>query len=404
MRQGQTGSEAGEGQDGPRLGRTVSLLMAVGMLGSIATHLIVPSLPRLQLTFGIDYGAAQLLVSLFIIAYGASQIVAGALADAYGRRRVLLAGLAVFTVSSVLCTFATHIDTLIALRMVQGASGCFGLVLARAIVRDLSAGKDASAMLGYLAVGTSIGPMLAPLLGGLLYEAFGWTGPFWFMAGFSLTGLALAFWIIPETAPSAAGWATLRRIPIDFVALLRHRRFLVYSANICLNTALFYSFIIGAALVSSRDLGLTPAQYGLWFSVTALGYASGNMLSGRVGKRRSGGWMILMGAVVVALSILLMNWLYFAGYHHPASLFLPMAGATLASGFVMPNSLAGGLSIDPLRVGSASGLLGFMQFASAAFLSYLASYVVDYATGALMALMLAIAVAGAFSALFSYRR
>ena len=372
--------------------------MIVSMLGSIATHLIVPSLPNLQREFAADYSTVQLLVSVFIIAFGATQIVAGALADAYGRRRMLLIGLLTFAIASGLCTLASTIDTLIAMRVVQGASGCFGIVLARAIMRDLSSSQDASRMLGYLAVGTSVGPMLAPLLGGLLYEALGWPGPFWFMAVFSMTAFAFAYRIIPETAPSAAGLATLRNIPGDFAALLRRGSFLLNASNICINTAMFYSFIIGGSLIASRDLGLKPAEYGLWFSMVAFGYAAGNYLSGHIGRRRSSNWMILTGSILVAACILIMVWLHLEQFRTPLTLFLPMAGATLASGLVMPNSLAGGLSVDIAKTGSASGLLGFMQFAAAAVFSAIAGHLVEQSTLHLLLLMLGIGVAGIFSA------
>ncbi|WP_199925357.1 multidrug effflux MFS transporter [Neorhizobium sp. SOG26] len=378
----------------PLPGSLMLLLMGIAMLGSLATHLVVPSLPQLQREFSTDYGTVQLLVSLFVIAYGASQIVAGPLADAYGRRRMLITGLSVFTGASLLCAVAANLETLILFRILQGSSACFGLVMARALIRDISAGRNASALFGYLAVGTSVGSTLAPLFGGHLYQSFGWSGPFWFMAAFSLAGLALAIRLVPETVSTATGWASLRRMPSDFAGLLRQPSFLIHSGNISINTALFYSFIVGGALVSNRDLHLSPAEYGLWFSMTAVGYAMGNVLSGRAGQRYSARPTIVVGAVAVLASMLAMALLDAWVERSPLTFFLPMTGVTLSSGLIMSNSMAGGMALDPRRSGSASGLLGFLQFAAAALFSFIAGHVAQVSQSALILLMLALAVSG----------
>lgn len=375
----------------------ITLLMGLSMLGPLATHLVVPSLPNLQHEFAADYSTVQLLISLFVIAFGGAQLVVGALADAFGRRAMLLIGLFVFALSSALCAFASRIDVLIALRVMQGASGCFGIVLARAIIRDVSSDGGTAATLGYLAIGTSVGPMLAPMVGGVLYDMFGWTGPFWFLAVFSGIALVLAYALVPETSGIVAGRLKLRRLPGDFGSLLGRAPFLIHSANVCLNTAMFYSFIIGAAFVASDHLGLTPTEYGVWFSVVAIGYACGNFLSARI-ARGNPNWPIFIGSVAVVLCILLMVVLFQQGLGSAPALFLPMAGATLASGFIMPNSLAGVLSVDPAKAGSASGLVGFLQFAAAAAFSYLTSLLVSGGPLPMMVLMLAITIAGAASA------
>lgn len=389
-----TGQQPDSG--GARTAPPISLLMGLSLLGPLSTHLIVPSLPNLQREFATDYGTAQLLISLFMIAFGATQIVVGALADAFGRRPMLLAGLLVFTIASVLCAFAPRIEVLIGLRVLQGASGCFGIVLARAIVRDMSSNERTASMLGYLAIGTSVGPMLAPITGGLLHDSFGWAGPFWFLAIYSGLALCLVSALVPETSRAAAG-LNLRRLPADFGALLRRGVFLIHAANICLNTALFYSFVVGAAFVASEYLDLSPTEYGIWFSVVAIGYASGNFLSGRGQLGRDPKWSIFSGSVMVVFFTLLMLVL-FEEFKSAGILFLPMAGATLASGFIMPNSLAGVLSADPTKAGSASGLIGFLQFATASAFSYIAGILVANGPRPMIVLMLAIAAGGALSA------
>jgi len=376
----------------------LGLLIGLSLIGPLSTHLVVPSLPKLQHEFGVGYSTVQLLVSLFILAFGGAQIVVGALSDAFGRRRVLLAGLGIFTIASALCAFAPNMEALIALRILQGASGCIGIVLARAIVRDIFDGRRTAQALGYLAVGTAMGPMLAPLAGGLIYEAFGWVGPFSALAAFSGTALLLSWFLIPETSGRAGKGFTVGPIFGDFALLLRSREFLLYSANVCFNTALFYSFVIGAAFIAISELGLSPAQYGLWLACVAVGYALGNFLSGSLSFHIDPMRAILLGSGIVALAILAIVLLFAAGHVSAAALFLPMALATFASGFIMPNSMAGLLAVDPGKAGSASGLLGFLQFAFAAAFSSLGSDIVEGGAIRLAVLMLGLAVAGLASA------
>jgi DHA1 family bicyclomycin/chloramphenicol resistance-like MFS transporter len=314
---------------------------------------------------------------------------------------VLLAGLLILALASGLCVLAPNIEILIGLRVLQGAAGCFGIVLARAIARDISSDEGTAVALGYLAVGAAMGSMLAPAVGGLLHDHLGWTGPFWFLGAMSALALILAYRLVPETSGAAVG-RTLRHAGTDFGALLCRRAFLLHSGNVCLNTAIFYTFVVGAAFVAGRHLGLTPTHYGLWFSIVALGYAAGNLLSARVGSSRRPDWSILVGSVLVALCVLLMLGLLLAGLGSAASLFLPMAGATLASGFVMPNALSGVLSADPAKAGSASGLVGFLQFATAAVFSYIAGFTVEGGPVPMVVLMLAISLAGVLNAILLF--
>lgn len=349
----------------------IGLLMAIAMIGPLATHLVVPALPNLQQHFATDYSTAQLLVSLFMIAFGVMQIVVGPLADAWGRRRVLIGGMVLFSGVSVLCTMATSIEMLVALRILQGATGCVGVVLGRAIVRDVSHGDRTAGMLGYLSMGVSVGPMLAPAAGGLLYEFWGWTSMFWFLAMLSGVGVVFCWFFVPETSARAATRFRLTVLLADFAALLRHRGFLLYGAVVCFNTSVFYCIVIGAPYVAVRMLGVTPAGYGLWFIVVAIGYALGNFIAGRwVGDGRDPRRMVLTGAAALCLLVLLMAAIFASGNVSPPTMFITMGAITLACGVIMPNALAGALGVDPEKAGSASGLIGFLQFAFAAAFSF----------------------------------
>lgn len=379
----------------------IALLVCLGVVGPLAIHLAVPALPSIARSFDTDYARVQLLVSFYILAYGAGQIVVGPMADQFGRRRVLLTGLAVFATASILCPLAPSIEVLIGLRIVQGFSACTGIVLARTIVRDLYSGFAIARMLGYLAMGAAIGPMVAPALGGWIYETAGWQAIFLALTAFAALLTALSVRFVPETLARSADPATIRRVFRDLGILLRSRDFRLFGACICFNTSMFYCFVVGGPYVAGVLGGMTPAEYGRWFALIAIGYAAGNFVSSRIGYRFRNETLVIAGALLVAVSVALPLVAELAGVGSVPLLFSFMSGATFASGLMMPNATAGALGGDPRRAGAASGGVGFFQFAFAAAFSSLTGVLVQGGTSAIpmLTVMLAVALAGVASAL-----
>lgn len=355
----------------------LGLLIAVSLIGPLSMHMIVPSLPDLQKHFATDYSSTQLLVSLFMVAFGASQIVIGPIADAHGRRKVLLIGVLLFCAISVLCTFSTSIEMLIVLRILEGTCACVGMVLGRAIVRDVADDEQTTRMLGYMAVGVSVGPMTAPALGGILFENFGWTATFWFLAILSAIILLFSWLYIPETNRRAGTPFRLSILFRDFRWLLTNREFVLNGSCICFSTAMFYCFVIGAPYVSNHMLGLTPTSYGLWFSLTAIGFALGNFTVGRIGGRFDPSLVVLFGTGAISAFVLVLAGLFALGFGSAAVLFSVTSCMTFANGLMMPHAMAGVLKPDPEKAGSASGLSGFLQFAFAALFSYLMGVAIE---------------------------
>ena len=384
----------------------IALLVCLGVVGPLAIHLAVPALPSIARSFDTDYVRVQLLVSFYILAYGVGQIVVGPMADQFGRRRVLLTGLAVFATASILCPLAPSIEVLIGLRVVQGVSACAGIVLARAIVRDLYSGSAIARMLGYLAMGAAMGPMLAPALGGWIYETIGWQAIFWALTAFAVLLTALSVRFVPETLARSADPATVRRVFRDLGILLRSRDFRLFGACICFNTAMFYSFVVGGPYVAGVLEGMSPTQYGRWFALVAIGYATGNLVSSRIGHRYRNETLVIVGSVLVVVSVALPLVSELAGVGSAPLLFCSMSGATFASGLMMPNAMAGSLGGDPRRAGAASGGVGFFQFAFAAAFSSLTGILLQGGTSAIpmLAVMLAVALAGVACALPLRRR
>lgn len=348
---------------------SLGALIAVSMLSPFAINVVVPSLPAIERHFAADYATVQLVLSLYLAAVAVAQILIGPLSDRFGRRPVLMAGLAVFAVSSVACVAAPNAESLIALRVVQAAGGSAGLVLARAIIRDLYERRRAASMIGYLTMGFAIAPMLAPLIGGLLQGAFDWRASFWFMFGFGLVCLAVAWHDVSETnlAPSdRLGLGTMFR---DFGLLVREPGFLLFTGSASLSSGVFFAFLGGAPYVSETILGLSPTVYGSWFVLVAGGYAIGNFLSGRYAERAGVRAMIVGGSVLALVVVAVMPALFNAGLAHAASLFVPMFVLGIANGLVLPNALAGAISAIPRIAGAASGLAGAAQMGFGALFS-----------------------------------
>lgn len=346
----------------------IPLLVAFSIVGPITIHMILPALRDLQAEFGTDYATAQLLISLFVLAFGGGQLLVGLLADLFGKRRVMIVGMLLFTVASGLCAMAPDIGTLIALRVVQGVGACTGVVLARAMIRDRYEASASTRILGYLAIGVSIGPIIAPTAGGLLFEAGGWRAPFWSLGVLGLVNTALALRLLPpdDGAATGGGLAALRA---DIWLLLRHRGFILNWLSVCFNAGAAFTFIACAALVAEVFLSLSPTAFGLWFGTGALGYILGNLIAGRLAGRLPGAVVLALGAGVVGvLTALLLAGLAFE-IRSPFMLFRLFAGIMAASGLVMRNAYSGAMEAVPGAVGSASGFVGFAQFAMGAVFS-----------------------------------
>ena len=355
----------------------VKLLILFGILGPLTIHLILPSLPNMQRLFGTDYATVQLLISLYVVALGVAQLFVGPMADIFGRRRILIGGLSLYTVASVACALAPGFEVLLGLRMLQAIGACTGVVLARAIIRDHYDERQSTRVLGYLAMGVAVGPMLAPMMGGLLFEIVGWRGLFWTLTAIGAVSFLLAWRFVGDSGQIRRGENRLKRLFSDIAALFRNARFLLYAANICFHTGIFYAFIAGGPYLASEFLGMTPKVYGVWFATAALGYATGNFLAGRLIAIVRSETLVLGGAIGSFFFTLVLLAVLAAGIHAPLAIFGPIALATLSSGFVMPTSYSGSLSTDPSLAGSASGFVGFLQFSAAAIFSTLASIAIE---------------------------
>ena len=382
---------------------SIFTLIVLTGLGALSMNVFLPSLPQMAEYFGAEYGVVQLSVALYLGVNAALQLLVGPLSDRYGRRPVMLVGVAIYCLASLGCLWAPDVITFLVFRMIQ-ASVVVGLVLGRAVVRDLYPRDQAASMIGYVTMGMAIVPMVGPVIGGALGQAFGWKANFWLLFGAGLVILLLAWADLGETARKGEG--RLRDQFAQYPTLLLSRRFWGYSLSSTLASGAFFAYLGGAPLVGARIFGLEPALLGLFFGAPALGYFFGNFISGRFSVRMGVDRMILWGALITVAGLSTGLGLFFLGYKTALVFFGSMTFVGLGNGMVLPNATSGMMSIRPDLAGTASGLGGSIMLAGGASLSALSGVILSQSDQAypLIYLMLACAIGAAASAIYTARR
>ena len=262
------------------------LLLLVLMTGvaPISLYMLVPALPILATTFGRDISIAQMTVSLYMVGIACSQIIMGPLSDKFGRRPILLAGLSLMLAASIACSFAENLPQLIAARFFQALGGASGMVVSRAIIRDLYPRERVGAMISLVIAVMMIAQMLSPLTGGLLETAFGWRAIFYLITAAALTitvGIAFA---LPETRGGRAEGANFRG---DVGQLFKSRAFVGFVLCQVLASQIIFTFAGGGPYIVVTQMGRTSAEYGAWFATTGFAYLVGNLFCVRFAPRHS---------------------------------------------------------------------------------------------------------------------
>jgi MFS transporter, DHA1 family, multidrug resistance protein len=379
-----------------------TLILLTG-LGALSLNMFLPSLPRMADHFATDYTLMQLSVALYLAVNAGLQILIGPISDRFGRRPVLLWGVGLFLVATIGCIFAPNIETFLIFRMLQ-AVVVAGLVLGRAVVRDMYPADQAASQIGYVTMGMAVAQMIGPAIGGVLDEAFGWQSNFWLLFGLGALVLWLTWRDLGETAraSSSSFAAQFRQYP----ELLTSRRFWGYCLASAFASGAFFAYLGGAPYVGSVVFGLSPAEVGLYFGAPALGYFFGNWVSGRYSVRMGINAMVLVGAIVSAAGLVMSIILFLLGFKTALVFFGFMTFVGFGNGMVMPNATSGMLSVRPHLAGTASGLGGAIMVGGGAALSALAGVMLTASQGAypLLWLMLSASILAVLSILYTIRR
>ena len=339
------------------------LLIALAGIGPLALNIFIPSMPGMTRVFGVSYGTVQLTLTLYLIGVAVAQLFIGALSDKHGRRPVLLVGMVLFVLGSGICAAAGTIEVLIAGRIVQAVGGSTGLVLSRAIARDINDHVGATRMVAYITMAMVVAPMLGPAIGGYLEDAFGWWSGFVLVAMLGVVVLLAAVRWLVETHHERRPMPGFAGMLADYATLMRSPCFVGYALNATFSTGVFFSFLAGAPYIMVELLGRSPSEYGLYFMLVSGGYMLGNFTAARLSMRIGTDRMVIYGSALALLGTTLL-WLFASGSQPtPLAFFGPTALIGFANGLSLPNSMVGAVSVDPKLAGTASGLAGFIQMA-----------------------------------------
>jgi MFS transporter, DHA1 family, multidrug resistance protein len=336
-------------------------LGAITLIGPLSIHLFLPAMPDVKAYFAVSDALVQLTFSVTLITMAVVTPAYGSISDRYGRRRVLLAGLSLFLAGSLVAAVAPTLAVLVFGRLVQAAGAGSGLTLTRAIARDAYGPAALVKAIAYLAMAYTLGPMVAPPLGGLLIDAFGWRTACFFALAAGLAIWAAAYFWVPETRPPSIGVPGQTGMLRHYGALMRDRRFLLFVLHSGCMSFMFFAVIVASPFLMKDVLGRTAAEYGLYFMCFPLGYCAGNWVSSRLSGRIAIENMVLCGALLCFAAVLVQAMLILQGHFSPATIFVPGSVFSVAQGLSLPNSQAGAIRVAPNLAGTAAGLSLFIQ-------------------------------------------
>ena len=369
------------------------LLVTVTFSGTMAMHMFVPALPAAASDLHASPAAVQAAISVYILGLGFGQLFYGPLADGFGRRPTLLLGLAIFTVAGVVAALASSVQWLVAARLAPALGGCAGLLMGRAIVRDVSEPHELLSRMALLSLMTMIGPGLSPLVGATIAADFGWRWIFVLLVALGLFNLVATWRVLPETG-SPHGTVNLRRVRDDYFTLLRTPSFLWFAlGGACVTTA-FYAFIASAPFIWAHQLHRPPREVGFYLGALIVGVCLGNVVANRARGVPTTSILLRSSVLSLASGVFLLG----VTLAMPRLLSAPLIGGamfffSLGAGMCSPAAMAKSVSGHARLAGSAAGLYGAMQFAVGAMCTSLTA-VGAPANPTLSAAVVMVAVAG----------
>lgn len=345
---------------------TPGLLAVLGLLATmspLSTDMYLASFTDIAQDLDTTASSVQLTLTAFLFGIGAGQLFFGPLSDRRGRRPVLLGALAVATAAGAAIVFVPHIAVFVVLRFVQGFTGSAGVVLARAIAVDLTEGAASVRALSLIATLVGLGPLIAPPIGGVVAEHFGWRAVLALLAAITAVMLLLAWVVVPESLPpERRHHGGLASTNARFLELLRDPVFLRLILAFAFAFAAMMSYISASPFVGQVVLQMSTTQYSIAFSAGATALILANLINARVATTIGPVRMLMFGITLVIMAALGMAVLTFTGTLEILS-FIPAAFVlTGGVGFVMSNASALALARAPHARGSGSALLGASQF------------------------------------------
>jgi MFS transporter, DHA1 family, multidrug resistance protein len=388
-----------EPQDDPRMSihfahRTThptwlpSLLGLFIAVGPAATDMYLPAFPAVEATFGTEPGTAQLTLATWFAGLAVGQITQGTLSDRLGRRIPLIAGFIVFTLSTIGCALAPSLTVLAIFRAVAAFGASAGMVIARAVVRDLSEGQAAAIMMSRLVLVMGVAPILAPTIGGAILAFAHWRVIFWVLTLYGTACVITAWKVLPETLPAD------RRIRLGFggqatryLMILQEKTFLTHAIMGGCSTFAMFAYLSGCSPVFEDGFGLNPSEFALIFGLCAVSLVACSQFNARLLPRFGLSHMLTVVARISFCGTVALVALAFSGVHVLWAIVAPLVVVIGCQGFNNANATAGALSRHAGHAGSASALMGTFQFGLGASAGLLVGMLTDGTPRGMAAIM-----------------
>lgn len=353
--------QAAAPRHGWRVPGILSLLMG---FASISTDLYLPAMPAMGRSLDASPGSVEWTISGYLVGFSLGQLFWGPLSDRYGRRLPVAIGIVLFVIGSAGCALAGTTSAIITWRIVQAIGASAGVVLSRAMVRDLYQGYRAAQMLSTLITVMAVAPLVGPLIGGQILLLAGWRPIFWALVGIG-TATLFALMSLPETLPGdrRSREGTVAAL-VSYGELLRNRRLLGYAGAGGFFYGGMFAYVAGTpfAYITYHHL---PAQlYGLLFAAGMVGIMAANMINSRMVRRLGSDRLMIRGTMLAAGSGLVVALAALTDWGGLWGLAAPLFVFASATGFIVANSIAGALSDFPDRAGAVSALVGALQYGS----------------------------------------
>jgi len=353
--------------------RNALVLGMLSAIGPFAIDMYLPAFPAIARELQVDVGAVQMSLMSFFTAVALCQMIYGPLSDRFGRKPPLYAGLGLFVLGAIGCSFAQSVEALIAFRFLQGVGSCAGMVIPRAIIRDLHTGHEAARLMATTMLVFSVSPILAPLAGSTLTEFFSWRVIFWAIAAIGLIGLAVVAFLLPETHRQDGAAKGAAQVFGTYRSLLKDRNFLGLVFVGGFSQASFFSYLAGSSVVFIEHFGFTPSGYSLIFASNAIAFI-GSAQFNSFFMRRFGAVRLVRTAIAgFAVLTLLLFGLTIAGIDNAFVLWGLLFLSFGCLGYVIPSTAILALEKHGPIAGTASALMGTLQLGTGALMIVLVS-------------------------------
>ena len=344
--------------------RRLWMAMVLGTLAAFAPlsiDMYLPALPDIAKDLYTTPSLVQLSLTFFLLGLSFGQLLVGPISDVRGRRKPLLIGLIIYFVASLLCAFSQSIWGLIILRFIQGMAGSAGIVISRAIVRDMYSGSELTKFFSLLALVNGVAPILAPIVGGQLLRFAPWQGVFMVLSVIGLVMFFVVLFGLPETLPhDSRSRGGIKNTLTTFQKLFFDQSFIGYALSQGLVTAAMFAYISGSPFVLQNIYGVSPQIFSLIFAINGIGIIISSQITGRLAGRISERKLFVVGlciAFIGAITLLIMLLLNAELY----AILLPLFFVVSSVGVVSTSGFSLAMQNQGKSAGSASALLGVLS-------------------------------------------